>query len=288
MADGTEKAIEDVARGDIVESYDPVSGTVIPAVVIDAYVTGYAREFTAYNFTNGKHLTVYGMHGIYNKRSGVTKDMRELKAKDEIVTLSDGVVQWAAKRTVYFSGSKKRRYNLVTSNNLYFANGILLGSRPYNKLQFAIDRKIPLSEEICAAWQTDIDVYNAHNAVLNSPEFYAEVNADYVAYAAAKRAIEDAKQSLCDTDYKAQKYVEGALDDEEWQTVKKQRAAWRQTVNESEIIVADKFAIIRETLRKYRGGKTSRAIFEECCTRDNALFEVVKAHFATENAEDNA
>lgn len=280
MADGSEKAVEDVRCGDIVQSYDVATGAVVPAVVIGAYKTGANREFTAYNFTNGKHLTVYGMHGIYNKRSGVTKDMRELKAKDEIVTLSDGVVQWAAKRTVYFGGEKKRRYNIVTSNNLYFANGILLGSRPYNKLQYVLDREIELSDEIRTAWEADVSVYALHNAVLNNPAFYSEVNDDYVVYAAAKRTIETAKQSLCDTDYKAQKYVEGALDDAEWQEVKAKRAKWREEVNEAEAVVKEKFAIIRATLRKYRGGKSSRAIFEECCTRDNALFDTVKAYFA--------
>lgn len=282
MADGSTKAVEELLAGDIVQSYDPATDTVVPAVVVAAYKTGENREFTAYNFTNGKHLTVYGMHGIYNKRSGVTKDMRELKAKDEIVTLSDGIVQWAASRTVYFSGECKRRYNIVTSNNLYFANGILLGSRPYNKLQYAMDHDVAIPEEIRAAWEADVSAYALHNAVLNDPAFYAEVNEDYVAYAAAKRAIESAKQSLCDTDYKAQKYVEGALDDEEWQIVKAQRAAWREEVNANEVIARERHAVIRETLRKYRGGKTSREIFAECCTRDNALFDTIKAYFAKE------
>ena len=286
MADGTEKPIEQVQTGDIVQSYDPVAKTLTPAVVIKAYATGASRKFTAYNFSNGKHLTVYGMHGFYNQKSGMTKDMQTVADGDEFVSLSGETVEWIGSREVYLAGARRKRYNLVTSNNLYFANGLLLGSRPYNKLQLALDRGIALTDEIRAVWQADCDDYNSHTEFLSAPEFYAEVGAVYKEFSGMRRLIEKNKQRLADSDYKAQKYVEGVLPEEEWQSAKTERSAWRKAINDSEAVMAERKKQVDAVIAKYRGTSTPRKIFEACCTRDNAIFDAVKAHFAKEGTEE--
>ncbi len=286
MADGSVKAIEELQAGDIVQSYDPVTKTLVPAVVIRAYVTGYSRKFTAYNFANGKHLTLYGMHGFYNAASGMTKDIQNVAEEDVFVTLSGDETAWIGSREVYIAGAKKARYNLITSNNLYFANGLLLGSRPYNKLQIALDRGIPITDEIRAVWQADCDDYNRYTEFLAKPAFYAEVGEAYREFSAARHTIEKNKKRLADSDYKAQKYVEGVLSEAEWQSAKTERAAWRKAINDSEAVAADRRAKVDAVIARYRDASTSpRAIFEACCTRDNAIFEAVKAHFRGKETE---
>ena len=282
MADGSVKAVEELRAGDLVQSYDPVNGTLTAAVVVDAYVTGYSRKFAVYSFSDGRFLTVYGQHGIYNAANGTTKDIQALNRNDKIVNIDGETVQWTGARDMFYHGAKKRRYNVVTSNNLYFANGILLGHKPFSKLQRVLDAHITVSEEIRAVWQSDCDAYNAYNAFLVSPEFHAEMKEASQKRARAEHIISVNKKRLSDSDYKAQKYVEGVLPESEWQSAKDKRAAWRKEIGDHEGVLEESRKRCEEIVLRYRGDTTARSMFEACCTRDNAIFEAVKAHFAGE------
>lgn len=46
--------------------------------------------------------------------------------------------------------------------------------------------------------------------------------------------IEALKQQLADTDYKAIKYAEGLITEEDYQPIKEQRQAWREEINKLE------------------------------------------------------
>nr|MBQ5811736.1 hypothetical protein [Clostridia bacterium] len=273
-------AIEDVKSGDIVQSYNPVTKELTPAVVVKSYVTGHSRDFTAYNFSNGSHITVYGLHGFYNQKSGATKDIRKITRNDRLIDLSGDSIQWVDSREMLFSGEKRARYNIITSNNLYFANGVLLGSRAPNKLQFALDRHMNLPEEIKSVWQKDCDDYDAYNSFLDSPEFYKEVGQDYQELAKAKNIIKVNKKRLADSDYKVQKYTEGLIDEAEWQESKGKRSLWRKEINNSEEALKHHQAKVDEAIDKHRMGLTPRKVFESCCERDNAIFDICKEFFA--------
>lgn len=278
MADGTTKVIEDVVTGDLVQSYNPVTGEITPAVVISSYVTGYSRKFNVYSFEDGHHLTVYGMHGFYNKRTGETKDIRDISKNDTLVTLSGEETKFITSREMLFHGEKKRRYNLVTSNNLYFANGILLGQKPFSKMNFIIDRKISLPDEIRSVWQQDVDDYNSYSSFLNDPNYHAEIAEAYNKLTKAEHHIKVNKQRLLDSDYWVQKFTEGLLSLSEWAEAKTKRAAWRKEVNDNEVIRDEAKLTVNAIINKYRNGKTPRLIFEDCCTRDNQIYELVKEY----------
>lgn len=49
-----------------------------------------------------------------------------------------------------------------------------------------------------------------------------------------KEEIEQLKQNLSNTDYQAIKYAEGQISEEEYQPIKAQRQAWRNSINELE------------------------------------------------------
>ena len=55
-------------------------------------------------------------------------------------------------------------------------------------------------------------------------------------YAAEIRTL---KRSLAETDYKAIKYAEGVMTDEDYQATGIQRQAWRRRINELEAVIAD-------------------------------------------------
>ena len=52
-------------------------------------------------------------------------------------------------------------------------------------------------------------------------------------------AISVCKQNLKLTDYKAIKYAEGLISDEEYQPIKEQREEWRRQINEYEALLPD-------------------------------------------------
>lgn len=280
MADGTSKPIELVRSGDIVLSYDPNTETQVPAVVLDAYPTGAERKYTVYNFSNGKHLTIFGLHGYYDKISGTTQDIRDINRDKRLIDIDGNVIQWAGSRDRYFAGQKKIRYNILTSNNLYYANGILLGSRPYNKLQYYLDRGIMLPEDIKSVWQQDCDDHNAYDDVISDASFYAEVAEDYQELAKAKNIIRVNKKRLERTDYQNAKQVEGLLTDEEWSKSKDKRSRYRKEINDNESVYKERLSHVDEVIARYRGDMTAKSIFEACCERDNAIFEIVKSYFS--------
>ena len=53
---------------------------------------------------------------------------------------------------------------------------------------------------------------------------------------AVKREISELKRKLSDTDYKAIKYAEGFLTEEEYKETKTQRQIWRDRINELEVL----------------------------------------------------
>ena len=281
MADGTEKAIEDLKPGELVQSYNPETKELVPAVVIRSYKTGSERSFTAYTFSNGSHLTVYGMHGFYNAESGTTKNLEEISRNDSLVTIDGGTAKWSRSSKVYLCGERHDRYNLITSNNLYFADGVLLGQKPFNKYQFFCDRKLPIAEDIAAIWKQDCDDYNSYSEFLIQDDYFDEIAAASEQIASTRRIIEENKRLLSESDYKSQKRFEGVLSDYEWQEAIQQRAGWRKIINDTEPLLANAQAEFSRILSKHRSADADwgRKIFNACCARDNAIFERVKEYF---------
>ncbi len=62
-----------------------------------------------------------------------------------------------------------------------------------------------------------------------TPDEEAQINAEFTA-----DRINELKQKLQDTDYKAIKYAEGWISAEEYESVRLQRQAWREEINSLE------------------------------------------------------
>ncbi len=280
MADGSTKAVEELCSGELLLSYDPVTKQNVPAVLVAAYKTGMNEGFSTYNFSNGSYLKIFGTHGFYNLRTGDTADIKTIKTADRLLTQSGEEVQWIGTIGCASREKKPRRYNILSSNNLYYANGILLGAKPYQKLNYARRVFMPLSDELQALWEQEAAEYDKYHAIETNPEYRAEVKDAYHALTGAYRTIRQNKQKLTASDYKTQKYTEGVLGEEEWSAAKTERAAWRKEINDSEAVASENSRVVKEIRDKYRGGATPRSLFEDCCTRDNAAFETAKAYFA--------
>lgn len=290
MSDNTTKPVEQVKAGDVVLSYNPVTKEKTNAVVLACYLTGRSNKFDVYSFENGKHLTAYGIHGFYANELGYVKNIQDISKTNELISEDLDTTYLIVKRQMFFHGTPKARYNLIVSNNLYFANGILLGHSPWQKGQYYINRNgmNALPETLKTAFQTEIDKYNAYQSFMNNPAYHSEVAESYKTLSNAINEIKIYKDKLSKSDYKVQKYTEGVLSEEEWEEAKAKRAAWRQAVNDNEQLRNESKALVDAIIAKYRNGVTAKSLFEECCTMDNAMLETVKACFVSSNSTEQS
>ena len=279
MADNTTKSVEDLKPGDVILSYDPVKKQKTNAVVIDAYKTGESRNFDVYSFENGSHLTVYGIHGFYANDLGYVKNIQDIVKKNELIDENLNTTYLIVKRKMPIRDSFRSRYMIISSNNLYFANGILLGHSPWVKGQYCIKYNKEVPEALRTLYQSEIDAYNGYDSFIDTPEYHAEISEQYAKLANAVNEIKIYKDKLTATDYKVQKYTEGVLSEAEWQEAKAKRAAWRKAVNDNEQLRDESRKMVNSIIKKYRNGVTMRQLFEESCTKDNASFETIKNYF---------
>lgn len=281
MADGTSKPIEEIEPGELIKSYNPITKELTDAVVIDAYPTGKNRRYSAYNFTDGRSLVLFGYHQFYDDVTGTTVDIRKINNDHRLINIDKETdVKWAGTRYVLYHGLRKNRYNLISSNNLYFANGVLLGHKPFQKLEYVEDHSKSISDEIAKLWEQDCEDYNAVTASPADASVYFELKDVYEEYAEAENQIAIHKKKLADTDYKSIKRSENLIDDDEWEIIAADRQKWRDIVNENQVKFDEQRAKINAAWRKRRpAGWSDRSLFETCFERDNAAFELIKNYY---------
>ena len=280
LYNGTYKNIEDIQPGDIVLSYNPVTQKTVPAVAIRSLLTGASRAYKTYCFENGQFVTVFGKHMIYDQRTGTIGDIQNINDNTKVVVADGSVTHWTLTCPSVCAGKKRKRYSLITSNNLYFANDLLMGDPGYTKLDICLDYNIALSSNIQQVWELDAADYNDYGfSILNNPEFHKERAEMLKVYRKATTELSKNKQLLAQSDYKTHKYTEGKLTEEEWTISNEQREKYRLAVNENEKVLKSNEQERNALWEKYRKLKTPKAIFEACCERDNAIYEQVKAYF---------
>lgn len=202
MSDNSIKTVEQIKAGDIVLSYDPITKTKTNAVVLAAYKTGSSNDFMTYSFENGSFITAYGIEGYYENTEGAIKDLQKITKQDELITQDLTYTYFYLKKPYFHHGEKKNRYSLIVSNNLYFANGILLGHSPYKKYWGIIEGLFAVPTDIKTIYKEECDKYNEFTDFINTKEYQAEVADSYSKLAKANEAIRTYKEKLSETDYK--------------------------------------------------------------------------------------
>ena len=116
----------------------------------------------------------------------------------------------------------KVNYNQETGKVISFGKD----TKPYIEITEQ-ERKQPLPDKY-----SYYAVENGKFVIKRRTPTVEEVKADEATE--INRQIRELKQKLFDTDYKAIKYAEGLLTDEEYAEVKAQREEWRKRINELE------------------------------------------------------
>ena len=133
MADGTQKPIEEVKSGDLIKSYDPNTNTACDAVVINSSCTGRHTNYITYNMSNDESLTVFGGEGYYDSEEHRIKNLKLYDESSTLQTINNEKITITSAVPAVFAQTKKH-YLLLPSNNLYYANNILMGHNPKLKL----------------------------------------------------------------------------------------------------------------------------------------------------------
>lgn len=251
MSDRSKKLIQDVKQGDMVLSYDVGKREYCEAVVLANVKTGISSTFDTYVFENGATIDVYGGEPLVFEVDGVLTigDVRDLyRSHSEgddrrwVLTHTDG----AKARVIKKYGSVKcekaiGRYMLVTSNGLFFVNGLLKG----NKAGFISDYYRSRHIEVPANIESILSQVNYKLAEFDNGLEDDKVDAEVLRQMELKWGmIHNAKKYLDATDYKGRKFDEGALTEEEWLPIKEKRAEMRSLINEKE----EEINILRESL----------------------------------------
>ena len=263
MADGSKKLIQDVKAGDLVRGYDVNKKEYIEVAVLQNEKTGEERAFDCYVmddgttvdiFNNdgficslklhqkdeygdkdGDYLNLYSMKTLYSFHEKKDDQRRIIKDEGNLENTTCVIHKFTAD-----CAHRTARYTLYTSNGTFFVNGLLHGLLGRSLPHFFYGRHLPVPNDVAKVF--DEILLDTAERDENLPDTHIE-NPDKVGDLAilnkAKATIAWAKNKLAATDYKAMKYAEGALTEEEWLPIKQERAGYRQTVNDNEAIVIE-------------------------------------------------
>jgi hypothetical protein len=280
LSNGVDIPVEELQNGDEILSWDPNTEQFTTAVVCVVRNTGKDKEFVDHIFDDGSHLTTYGEHVVYNKTKGYPMDISKFEPGDETVSVTGDTIVYCGSMRHYCRERRMAHYDISSSNNLYFAGGILNG-----KMQFAKFRAMDdMNMELTPAVQAVFDIHKAENAkdlgYENNDEYYKQIAAEFKQQMSLKKKIADAKQKLADSDYLVQKFTENLLTLTEWAKAKTNRASWRTIINDSEALlkpIEERINAIKSKFATRRNNKRTR--FNQQCRIDNEHFADYKAMF---------
>ena len=257
MADRSRKLIQDIKPGDVVLSYDINKKDYCEAVVLANDMTGMESRFDTFVFENGATVDVYGDEPFIFEASDVLTLGTIQKLYDYHTKGDDR--RWVLTHT---PGAKARvirkfssvvceepvgRYMLVTSNGAFFVNGMLKGNMSNFIDSYYKKRRNKLPDNI----QTFLTEISHKLATFDNGLEDDHVDATILKQMEIKwSAVHSAKQFLTATDYKAMKYAEGAMTEEEWLPIKAQRAEMRAVINENEAEITELRKQLPENLKQ--------------------------------------
>ena len=86
----------------------------------------------------------------------------------------------------------------------------------------------------CQVWNPTSEQYAAHGFLPYTPPEPVPPTEEEIAAMHRQARIDELKQLLADSDYKAIKYAEGWISAEDYATTKAERQAWREEINSLE------------------------------------------------------
>lgn len=206
MADGTKKPIEEVKRGDEVMSYDLTENKKVPAVVILNAQQKLDKHIRQNIFSDGSILRTSGEHYVYNVNGSPTSDIQFWTTEDSTYNENMEEIKYCGYFTHDTEGQKT--YIILTSNNLYYADGILNSCFPPSKFHWLKQRNFKIPENVYEATKEELNYLRQGGHRANKYDFLMAVGDLEQRSRAVSDNIEQKKKLLNDTDYQTTKTTE--------------------------------------------------------------------------------
>ena len=288
MADMTQKPIEEVLPGELIMGYDFEKNEPTPAVVLTACATTNDDKTNYLIFENGEYVSCTNEHEFYSNTKKCFAFARDLEEGEKLLDIDGNEIELYAIHKDIYTFNFKQFYQLTTSNNTYFANGIMCAMGPGNKrnwLKYAKREEIP--EEIEEIFKLDGREFHAHEFLGKDKEFVKKSLDVMENLKLRGNKIASLKQYLKDTDYIASKKSEGQEVDE---NILIQRQKNRDEINKLEKELDDIYwpehnrllsesSELGDDILLSNEERRSKYFFESC-KRDNENFELFKKYYA--------
>ena len=255
MADGTRKPIQDVQEGDLVKSINVETGEETQAVVLANSIGDVENYYFMMMFEDGSSLKTNWTHDIYNATKGTwVKSDCEMYLDDEVIKEDNSRTKFIGTIDTIgtVSGKRCNFYDIVVSNNCYYADGILCASNPVVQLRWLIPALNKNAERIPQELKDLIASYRDEDTRESDLVHNNEYMNEYIPQMAVKMKKEarlrQLQAELSKTDYVSIKASEGVEITPEMQEVIEARAWWRELYNEAEA----ELNTVNETIRNLK------------------------------------
>lgn len=210
MADGSQKPIEDVQYGEMIMGYDFEKNEPTPAVAMISDATVKSENNSYYLFSNGEYLNCTDDHEIYNADKQCPVFARDLKEGDTCIGSNGEIIRVQAIHRYIGELGMKQFYQIISSNNTYFANNILNSMAPINKYNWLL-RKFGeyIPEEILDILKDDSVEFSCYDFLAKNKEFRQKSVNVMRELKIRNNKIRKLKSYLNDTDYIVIKKSEG-------------------------------------------------------------------------------
>lgn len=236
LANGEEKPIEEIKKGDLLLGYDFENNAVIPCVCLLNQQTEYTEQKTCLVFSNNSVLFTSEHHDIYCVETGKNEDVADLKEGNHVLDENGNEVEIYTIHRNLHDFARSQFYQIITSNNTYFASGILNALHPITKANWVryADHK-ELDPDLLEIYKADANEYMGYVELYKNKEFLAQSVALTKEIKTRENTIAQDKKYLSDTDYIAIKRSEGCIDVDENIIIARQNARDEINACESEI-----------------------------------------------------
>lgn len=290
MADGSKKPIEDVKEGELLKSINLETGEETTAVCLGNRVGDVKDYYYCLMFDNGMRAKTNWTHDIYNATKGTwTNTDKELELDDEVVTEEGSKTKFVGRLEAIGTpnGRKVRFYDIISSNNCYYADGVLFSHTP-TKQSGWINRHEEAPEELINLITSYKNESHRETDLMQKDEYVNQYLDTMHSMLMKESKLRELKDNLSRTDYITLKVSEGIEITDTMQEILDSRKMWRKEFNEVEAELSNVYKTANDLKVKYSDiGEDvlldsmglRKKFFLESCKKGNANLNKFKEYY---------
>lgn len=221
MADNTTKPIQDIVVGDEILGYDFENNCTTPSVVMYSIPTKFQQQAHYIIFDNGKTLCTTRGHELYVVEYGRYVPVEDIKEGEHCLDENGDETEVLAIHWDVELKTFEQFYHIVSSNNTYYANGILNAGVPIDKYRYIHDlRGENIPEPVEALIMDESKDTACFNFTVTNPEFLAKGTPFQSQIKKSRNRIWDLEKLIAKLDEKIAKVAAGLGLDDEYEKLK--------------------------------------------------------------------